>query len=79
MLIIGTKFNSTCPYAFFCNMALVEDTIVNLINLNLGYGSDADCCYGLTYSISAKKEMVGHPLLYAMLNGDRRTLKRIRK
>jgi len=77
-LKIEIKIWGNCCHSFLCDLEIVDDSIVNL--KYYGYGAtycSCDCCYGLNYNIE-KWKIDGYKLLKSvMVNGDRRTIKKL--
>ena len=79
-LNLELKIFGNCCHSFLCDIAVVEDSLINL--LYFGYGAthcDCDCCYGLTYNLTTTTGKYSDygKLKMVMINGDRKTLKRL--
>jgi hypothetical protein len=78
-LKIELKIFGNCCHSFLCDLEIVDDSIVNL--KYYGYGAtycSCDCCYGLTYNIEKWKFDDYKLLKSVMVNGDRRTIKKLK-
>lgn len=80
ILTIRMKIYDNCCYSFLCDATADYDANDGIINLSYtGYGSvcACTCCFGLTYVFHYEKEDDTIPLEAVMINGDRKTLKKI--
>lgn len=75
---IELKIASNCCHAFLGEIEIVDDTLLNLVYHPYGSFCSCMCCFGLTYDITRFPDEEYHPLAAVMINGDRRTLKRLR-
>jgi len=82
-LIIGLKIIDNCCFSFICDIEILEDSVLNLIAY--GYGEShcaCYCCFGIDYHLTTNAYGDGkefEKVKAVMVNGDRRTLKRLKK
>lgn len=76
-LSIDITFFDNCCYDFLCDVAIVDETILNLVYTGYGTHCDCDCCYGLIYQLSKEKNNNYKKLKQVMINGNRKTLKKL--
>jgi len=79
-LILQLNILGNCCHSFLCDIQVINDTTINLIQY--GYGATycaCICCFGLTYEFSLMREYSEFDKLKnVMINGDERTLKRLK-
>jgi hypothetical protein len=78
-LQIEIKYWGNCCHAFLCDVEVIENTTINLIVY--GYGAtycSCTCCYGLNFSFSTLDVPEYKGLTSVMINGDKKTLKKMR-
>lgn len=72
------SINANCCHSFLGEITLVDDSILSFIYHGYGEVCTCDCCFGLKYEIR-KWKSGAKPVLYAMINDDRKTLTPINK
>ncbi|MHB1278838.1 MAG: hypothetical protein ACYC1Q_10605 [Bacteroidia bacterium] len=76
-LIISLSILGNCCHSFLCDVQVVNDSTINLIQY--GYGASycaCTCCFGLSYEFSLLRgSSEFEKLMNVMINGDERTLK----
>lgn len=79
-LTIQLNILGNCCHSFLCDIQIVNDSIVNLIQY--GYGGSycaCICCFGLTYEFTLMREYSEfEKLKKIMINGDERTLRQLK-
>lgn len=79
---VDISLYSNCCYDFLCDIAVLEDGVLNLIYHAYGQSHCAcNCCFGLSYQMSFPYEEAreGKKLTGVVINGDMRTLKKLAK
>lgn len=76
-LIIDINIFDNCCYDFLCDISIVDGSTINLISNGYGTHCDCDCCYGLTYYLTKLKSPDYKKMKSVMINGDRKTMKKI--
>jgi hypothetical protein len=85
-LLITIMVNGNCGHHFLGEMEAVEDSILNIICHGYGELERCDCIFCLNYTINYSpgrvkmaSERSNFNLKYAMINGNRKTLRNIEK
>ncbi|TXI82927.1 MAG: hypothetical protein E6Q44_00530 [Flavobacteriales bacterium] len=77
MWIIETNISSNCCHSFLGEIEVVDGSILNLIYHGYGTYCFCECCFGLTYRIGREIFVDPKDVNQFMINGDKRTLRRI--
>jgi len=79
-MTIQLNILGNCCHSFLCDIKVINDSTINLIQY--GYGATycaCICCFGLTYNFSLMREYSEFDKLKnVIINGDERTLKRLK-
>lgn len=75
--VIEANISSNCCHSFLGEIEIVEGSVMNLIYHGYGTYCSCDCCFGLTYRILREKFVEPEDVKEFMINGDKRTLRRI--
>ena len=78
-LVIQLNIVGNCCHDFLCDVEVIGDSVINLIQY--GYGNTycaCNCCFGLTYVFDLETEYSDFSSLkFVMIDGDRRTLRKL--
>lgn len=78
-LTIDLNIYDNCGYDFLCDVSVDSTATLNLIYYGYGTWAFCQCCFGLTYHFTLKKEKDTPEIKSIMINGIRETLKPIKK
>jgi hypothetical protein len=76
--IFSIQITSNCCHKFLGDASLEKDSIINLSFIGYGGVCACNCCFGLTYTFSKENEAYFQDYKWVMINGDERTLFRIK-
>jgi len=78
-LAINISIYENCCYDFLCDISVDSMGILNLIYLGYGTYCFCNCCFGLDYHLSVLKYKDNLEIKAVMINGNRKTLKQLKK
>ena len=78
-LTIKLKIYDNCCYSFLCEAMADDGGVLNLKYIGYGSNCACNCCFGLAYVFETGAYPKTKPIEAVMINGDRRTLKKITK
>jgi len=78
-LTVDINIDENCCYDFLCDISVVDSSIINLIYYGYGTHCDCDCGFGLTFHITKEKKAMYKKMKSVMINGNRKTLKPIKR
>ncbi len=76
--VISTQITSNCCHKFLGDASMINDSIINLIYIGYGGHCACDCCFGLTYTFEKQDYESESIMKWIMINGDEKTLFRIK-
>ncbi len=79
VLTVETTIYDNCCYSFLCDAAVDSASILNLIFNGYGTFCSCYCCFGLKYYFEILKNPDYPEIKAIMINGDRKTLKMVKK
>jgi len=78
-LIVDFNFSDNCCYSFLCDIAIVNNSTLNLIFYGYGTYCDCDCCHGLTFKMSKEEAVENKKVTSIMINGNVKTLTQLKR
>lgn len=78
-LIVDINITDNCCYEFLCDISVDSLGTLNLIYYGYGTYCSCNCCFGLTFQLEKEKGPDYSEIKAVMINGNRKTLKQIKK
>lgn len=78
-LTVDINITDNCCYEFLCDISVDSTATLNLIYYGYGTYCACDCCFGLTYHFNKVKLPDYSEIKAVMINGNRKTIKSIKK
>jgi hypothetical protein len=78
-LTVDINITDNCCYEFMCDISVDNTGTLNLINYGYGTYCSCECCFGLTFHLRKEKSPDYTEINAIMINGNRKTLKPIKK